>query len=80
MAKLYHTRPKKSLHSWRREGTDPPEPTLPAVDSPSTSIIPNSRSTKRKYSEFIFKITDNELPIFLSKKKLAEIENDDQAE
>jgi hypothetical protein len=43
-------------------------------------LLRNGRSTKRKYSEFIFKITDNELPIFLSKKKLAEIENDDQAE
>ncbi len=43
-------------------------------------LLRNSRSAKRKYSEFIFKITDNEMAMFLSKKKLAEIENDDQAE
>lgn len=33
-------------------------------------LLYNRRSEKRKYAEFIFRITGNEIPIFLSKKEL----------
>lgn len=40
-------------------------------------LLKNTRVSKRKFSELIFKITDNELPLFLNRKEIKELENKD---
>lgn len=40
-------------------------------------LLRNTRTSKRKFSELIFKITDIELPLYLNRKATKELENKD---
>lgn len=42
-------------------------------------LLYNTRASKRKYADFISRITGKENRYFLTKKEMAELENDDQS-